>query len=63
MPVVLADTDARTWLGDQPLPAEHLLALCRPCPPEFMEHTEVAHVPKGKVSRADIPPPGGELLL
>jgi putative SOS response-associated peptidase YedK len=63
MPVVLSDTDARAWIGDDPLPDARLMGLCRSCPPEVMTHTEIAAVPKGKIKRSDIPPPDGELLL
>lgn len=63
MPVVLADLDARAWLGSEPLLPERVFSLCRPCPPEWMDHAEIPAVPKGKIGKADLPPPNGELLL
>jgi putative SOS response-associated peptidase YedK len=63
MPVVLADADATSWLGDQNLSPDRLLSLCRPCPPEIMAHIEITAVPKGKVKRADLAAAEGELLL
>ncbi len=51
MPVVLADADADEWLGDQPLPADRLAALCRGLPPEALLHDELP--PKLKVTRPE----------
>lgn len=42
MPVVLADTEAEAWLGEEPLPDERLLALCRGLPAEALQHAELS---------------------
>lgn len=49
MPVVLDDAEAEAWLGDQPLPAERLVTLCRGLPSEALHHDELP--PMLKVTR------------
>lgn len=41
MPVVLDDRDAERWLGDSPLAADQLTALCRGLPADALEHEEL----------------------
>ncbi len=62
MPVVLSDSAARRWIGNTPLPADELLALCQPCRPEILVHREISAVPKGKISKADLSAQSGELF-
>jgi putative SOS response-associated peptidase YedK len=42
MPVVLSDTDALAWLGEEPLPDARLIDLCRGLPSEALLHEEIA---------------------
>ena len=58
MPVVIADADARMWLGDEPLPPEELVRLCRGLPSEALQHEAVA--PKLRIIRPDKKPPADD---
>lgn len=49
MPVVLADSDALAWLGDEPLPDADLAHLCRGLPAEALLHESLP--PKLKITR------------
>lgn len=54
MPVVLNDEQALAWLGDEPLPDDRMLELCRGLPADQLTHTEIAAAPKGKITKGDI---------
>jgi len=55
MPVVLEDADAEEWLGDEPLPADRLAALCRGLPSEALQYDELPA--KLKIVRPSKPAP------
>lgn len=59
MPVVLSNSDALEWLGDEPLPDSRLVELCRGLPAEAMNHEEIAAKPPEKltIKRPDRKPP------
>ena len=63
MPVVLSDSDAREWLGHAPLAPDRLAALCRGAPSEILQHTDIAAVPRKKVTKTDLQASDGELLF
>lgn len=65
MPVILDHDAALAWIGREPLPAEELLALCRPYPGELLRADEPRPEPKpGKITRRDLTQAeGGELPL
>ena len=42
MPVILEEAGARAWMGDRPLAADRLMALCAPYPAERMTRTDQA---------------------
>lgn len=42
MPVILSDTEAWEWLGDEPLPDDKLVNLCRGLPAASLSHEEIA---------------------
>lgn len=54
MPVVLSDEDALAWIGDEPIEDGLMMHLCRGLPAEQLTHTEIAAVPKGKITAGDI---------
>lgn len=51
MPVILEDTDAECWIGEEPLTDDTLAELCRGLPSEALFHEEIAAKP-----REEIPP-------
>jgi len=58
MPVALTDAEALDWVGDQPLPDENLMALCKGLPAEALTFEIIpakpksARVPKKKLGDA-----------
>lgn len=50
MPVVLSDTDALDWLGEEPLADARLAELCRGLPSEALLHEEIAAKPPEKLT-------------
>ncbi len=68
MPVVLADSDARSWLGSSRLPDARVLSLCQPLPSELMDHVAIPPQPRvKKITKHDVQAAGsggvGELDL
>lgn len=55
MPVVLSDSDAVAWLGDEPLAISDVQALCRGLPSEALNHEELP--PKLKITKTGTKPP------
>ena len=60
MPVVLTDSEAEEWLGNEPLPEDRLMALCRGLPSGGLLHETIP--PRLKITRtgAKSPPVDGE---
>lgn len=62
MPVVLSHEQAREWIGEEPLPDEKLMELCRGLPPEALAFEEIAAKPREKlvIKRPEKKPPTDE---